>query len=380
MAKIIGNPTTTPMAISDWNQNIPTKASHIKNKPTKLSEFINDIDSIPSIVYTELDNFTDGVCKVTPKSSHYFLDFRLSSEGDWYEFVETDTDHSVNSEFFALCLASDEEDVLADTTEYTQDQTLIFGDGGIYTRSKWWDTESVDGEWSKWKPRAVEIAQRANRDYNGLKIHETYATKTELNTTVGEVENDIATTYATKEELADSKKWKTLLDVTLTEEQGGANEVLLAIEDVNAFADARQIRVFVSFPVVEAKAANAFWISVNLVDKTASKYNETLLTGRNKAGSENVIYYTTAQIDVFDFVENSNTANTRGYHSLVMLPTTWYASATANTVTAPSGVFGKFRTSYLKNPTMSPYLRITLGDTAAPTFEAGTQIFMEVCD
>lgn len=40
--RIIGNPTTTPMAIPDWNQDKQTKADHIKNKPTKLSQFEND--------------------------------------------------------------------------------------------------------------------------------------------------------------------------------------------------------------------------------------------------------------------------------------------------------------------------------------------------
>lgn len=44
MAKrIIGNPTITPMAGPDWKQDNPAKADFIKNKPTKLSEFDNDI-------------------------------------------------------------------------------------------------------------------------------------------------------------------------------------------------------------------------------------------------------------------------------------------------------------------------------------------------
>ena len=33
MSKVIGNPTTTPMAIPDWNQKNPLKADYIKNKP-----------------------------------------------------------------------------------------------------------------------------------------------------------------------------------------------------------------------------------------------------------------------------------------------------------------------------------------------------------
>lgn len=38
MAKIIGNPTVTPMAVPDWNQTDSTKADFIKNKPTVLTE------------------------------------------------------------------------------------------------------------------------------------------------------------------------------------------------------------------------------------------------------------------------------------------------------------------------------------------------------
>ena len=33
MREVIGNTTTTPMAIPDWNQTDPTKADYIKNKP-----------------------------------------------------------------------------------------------------------------------------------------------------------------------------------------------------------------------------------------------------------------------------------------------------------------------------------------------------------
>ena len=38
MPKIIGNTTTTPMAIPDWNQTDETKADYIKNKPKILTE------------------------------------------------------------------------------------------------------------------------------------------------------------------------------------------------------------------------------------------------------------------------------------------------------------------------------------------------------
>ena len=61
MAKrIIGNPTITPMAVPDWNQDNPTKADHIKNKPTKLSQFENDL----TVTVTERDYaYSDDVKK-----------------------------------------------------------------------------------------------------------------------------------------------------------------------------------------------------------------------------------------------------------------------------------------------------------------------------
>lgn len=53
--RIIGNPTTTPMAVPDWNQTDETKADFIKNKPdvverTEFNEALNPtpIKTIPA--------------------------------------------------------------------------------------------------------------------------------------------------------------------------------------------------------------------------------------------------------------------------------------------------------------------------------------------
>ena len=43
MAKIMGNIVGLPSPRSDWNQTDEAKADYIKNKPTKLSQFVNDI-------------------------------------------------------------------------------------------------------------------------------------------------------------------------------------------------------------------------------------------------------------------------------------------------------------------------------------------------
>ena len=47
MPKVIGNPTVTPMAIPDWNQTDPSKADYIKNKPTKESWGLDEVDNTP---------------------------------------------------------------------------------------------------------------------------------------------------------------------------------------------------------------------------------------------------------------------------------------------------------------------------------------------
>lgn len=53
--KIIGNTTATPMAIPDWKQVDARKADYIKNKPTKLSEFENDLH-LGELVIEESDD------------------------------------------------------------------------------------------------------------------------------------------------------------------------------------------------------------------------------------------------------------------------------------------------------------------------------------
>ena len=49
MAKIIGNTTTTPMAIPDWNQTDENKADYIKNKP-----ILGDLATKSQIAMTDL--------------------------------------------------------------------------------------------------------------------------------------------------------------------------------------------------------------------------------------------------------------------------------------------------------------------------------------
>ena len=64
MREIIGNTTATPNPRPDWNQADEMKADYIKNKPTKLSEFKNDIgisgDGSSIVVDSELSTESEN--------------------------------------------------------------------------------------------------------------------------------------------------------------------------------------------------------------------------------------------------------------------------------------------------------------------------------
>lgn len=55
MTKIIGNTTATPYPRPDWEQNDPTKADYIKNKPSKVSQLENDSGYITSEDKTDIN-------------------------------------------------------------------------------------------------------------------------------------------------------------------------------------------------------------------------------------------------------------------------------------------------------------------------------------
>ena len=59
MAKIIGNPTVTPMAVPDWNQNNPFKADYIKNKPKIKTVVIKEANMREDFI-----NFVTGIIPV----------------------------------------------------------------------------------------------------------------------------------------------------------------------------------------------------------------------------------------------------------------------------------------------------------------------------
>ena len=245
---------------------------------------------------------------------------------EFYEQEYVDGGTTDPNTAYALCIANK----LGEPYDELYRQTLILAGGKIYRRSRS-VYEGEDTGWSAWE-----------------------------------------SIYVTKSELEDATKWKTLIDTTLTEEQGGVSEVLLAIPNKSALINARQIRIAVSFPVAEEKAANSFWTNVKISDKNKTAYNLTVLGGYNSKGDANAIYFATAAIDVFDF--NCGGTNVRSFHSLAELPTPHY-NASANTVKSASENVGGFPVSLIEKN--SPYLNISTGTAL---LEAGTHIFMEVCE
>jgi len=173
-------------------------------------------------------------------------------------------------------------------------------------------------------------------------------------------------------ELASSQlKWRTIMNTTLTEAQGGTDSLLLELGNGDLLSKAKSIRVVVSFPVAEAKAANAFWTTVLLQDENKKTYSYALVSGYNVKGNANVTYVTTAAVDIFDY-QYSNTYK-KGFHSIGHLPNPHF-QAPANSNVAPKSILGGYNHTGIKNYT--PFLGIT--NSAGVTFEAGTKVYVEV--
>ena len=64
MAKIIGNTTVTPVMPADWEQTDEKRVDYIKNKPTKLSQFDNDIGYIKEEELGAVDSALDAILAI----------------------------------------------------------------------------------------------------------------------------------------------------------------------------------------------------------------------------------------------------------------------------------------------------------------------------
>jgi hypothetical protein len=176
---------------------------------------------------------------------------------------------------------------------------------------------------------------------------------------------------ASTEYVNEKTEWKTVLNTTLTEEQGGVTSLLLALDDAEAVANARRMRLHIAFPQKEALAANKAWLSVTLQNKTASTYALRLLDGYNVAASANTTLYSMASVEISDFGLTNNFK--RSFVSVQQLPNPYY-TASANSSANARIITGGYKSdSMVEYP---PYLNITIGDVTA--FNAGTKVFVEV--
>lgn len=83
MPKIIGNPTVTPMAVPDWNQNNPLKADYIKNKPNivDLGTFAIEYDGdTGEEIKNETQGYQDAMDSAT-ETGVYKITWKESGDG-----------------------------------------------------------------------------------------------------------------------------------------------------------------------------------------------------------------------------------------------------------------------------------------------------------
>lgn len=175
------------------------------------------------------------------------------------------------------------------------------------------------------------------------------------------------------ETLRKKTEWTTVLDTTLTEEQGGVTSLLLALDNAELIAKARQIRVHVALPQAAAIAANKAYLSVMLQDKNGASYNLRLISGYNVAADANTTLYSTAAVEVSAFGLSST--HKRSFTSTHHLPHPHY-NASANSAANARIISGGYPDGLIS--ASQPYLKLTISTTTA--FNAGTKVFMEVCE
>ncbi len=172
------------------------------------------------------------------------------------------------------------------------------------------------------------------------------------------------------EGIAAATEWKTLLDYTMTEEQAGVKSCLIAIENAEALANAKKIRIFATIPQDEEYAAGKFWFSARIADYEVSKYNIQLCGDSNVAGTANTKYSLYALIDIAEVSMVNSYPKT--FFSLFNKPSPHFG-APANTRGNTINVSGGYPSNRIM--TYPPYLNVTI---TTATFKAGTHIILEV--
>lgn len=165
MAKIIGNVTTTPMAVSDWNQTDETKADYIKNKPIVLTEdeIINLIEEKSEDVNVQSDWVQTDETKVDYIKNKPTLGDLATKSTVAKTDLATDVQASLDKADSAIQSVDDKVDKVVgkglSTNDYTtEEKTKLTGieDGAqVNVQSDWNQTDIAKADYIKNKPTNV---------------------------------------------------------------------------------------------------------------------------------------------------------------------------------------------------------------------------------
>ena len=171
------------------------------------------------------------------------------------------------------------------------------------------------------------------------------------------IKAEVADTYATKEELP---KWKTLIDTTLTEEQGGVTSIKLEItEDISQM---QEFDFYIEFPITEENKDTSLYVSA-YINGASSGNNSFFHTYTSAKGVSGKTYCA---------MSNSKVINVSGRKEIL----TFHSMIGDKTVVG-NGTRGYAVSAHA--PWVIPQdtpLYLTV-NTSTTTFLSGTKIFLE---
>ena len=134
MPKIIGNPTVTPVMPSDWAQKDETKVDYIKNKPTKLSQFENDVEFVDR---EELDDALSGIGGNVDMSDYYTKgETREVAREIAEQIVPANLEHAVKSVGDGYYATEEQVSTKQNTITGSAGQFVVIGsDGNVTTKT-----------------------------------------------------------------------------------------------------------------------------------------------------------------------------------------------------------------------------------------------------
>lgn len=196
--------------------------------------------------------------------------------------------------------------------------------------------------------------------YNGKSFDKLY-NKEVVDSKIAEVEEYF------NNKIADAKQWKTLIDTTLTEEQGGVSVLKIEIPDYELLKKATKMRVLVDIQSGEDGIASQT-LALTITDYNSGSYSCYLGWSTGKCDANKKLMY--RGITEFFPVQNNaqKTKNTLTFYSA---PTIYEdANACGNATKLPSVLNTH---SFEKYP---PYLKIALKSDGL--MQGGTRVLMEV--